>query len=267
MRTSGTSSVASGGLERLESPRSDHGEHSCFRREKRKARWMAVALCAVLVVCGGGMWLQRTAALESGYLSYTVLRPVAGSRRLVELYQRLRGWAYYHWLAKQLTRGARDDRERINRCLEWTYLHVRPQLAAPSRVVADDAYRIAKRGFGYCDQSAHVFCTLAFEAGVPARMYFLRDDGGQSHHTVAQVWLDAHWVFVDTLIGRVLEAGGSPLTLEGLRRDPSLLEQAYIGAGDAVAVSAEEFVLGEPFQTFPYARIGTMWKRLLERRG
>ena len=185
----------------------------------------------------------------------------------VEVYERVRGLLAFRNLARQLTQGATSDRERIERLLEWTYLHVRPYFSAPTRVVADDPYRIAKRGFGYCDQSGHVFATLAHEAGLRARLYFLRNAAGASPHSVAQVFLDGDWVFVDTLIGRVLEVDGTPLTLDALQSNPSLLDQASSGARDILPhITAEDLLRGDVFLAFPYGGL-TPWRRLVSRLG
>jgi tetratricopeptide (TPR) repeat protein len=153
---------------------------------------------------------------------------------------------FFSRVADRLSAGARSDRERVERILAWTYLHVRPALwAAPDQVQFDDPYRTVKRGFGYCDQSAHVFCVLAREMGLDARIYFLRNAEGVSPHTVAQVLLDNRWVLVDTLAGRVPEAGHAPLTVDALRKNPALFEAAYEGVEDErLAISAEDFLRG-----------------------
>ena len=88
--------------------------------------------------------------------------------------------------------------------MEWTYENVRPPYAAPPRIVSDNSYRIVRRGFGYCDQAAHVFATLAAYAGYQSRMWFLRRADGVSPHSIAQVRLDNRWITViDPFMGAI----------------------------------------------------------------
>lgn len=234
-----------------------------------RSRWLlAIGMLAFLIVLGwrGQVWLESATALETRYVSDSAaLHSIA--RTAVEAYQRIKGAIYFDQLAEDLTVGARTDRERVQRLLEWTYLHVRSPFCAPTTVVADDSYRIVKRGFGYCDQSGHVFATLAHEAGFPARLFLLRDDRDGSPHTVAQVFVDGEWIFVDALFGFVLEVNGEPITLEDIRRTPELVAAAYEAVPPTMLrVSAGDFLRGTSYTTFPYGglepfkrRIVTLW--------
>jgi hypothetical protein len=133
----------------------------------------------------------------------------------------------------------------LERILDWTYLHVRPAAwAAPARVQFSGPTRTLKRGFGFCDQSAHVFCLLGREAGFRTRVYFLRDEHGVSPHAVAQVWLDGEWILVDTLAGRVLEAAREPITLDTIERRPAVVAEAYRGASDVLPLAPAHFLRG-----------------------
>jgi transglutaminase-like putative cysteine protease len=164
-----------------------------------------------------------------------------------DAYSAFEGQRYLRRVARDLTQGASTDRERIDRLLEWTYLQVRPaSWAAPSRVLFGDAYRTVKRGFGYCDHSAHVFSTLARDVGLMAQVFFLRHADGESPHTVSRVLLDGEWVFVDALYGRVLEIDGRTMTLDALRADPKILDAAYADIGFELPITADDFLRGDP---------------------
>ena len=192
-------------------------------------------------------WLDDRAALESGYLPAGLLPEDARpwDARAASRYDRWRGRLLFHRIAREAAAGTATDRDRIDRLLAWTYLHVRPaSWSAPSRVHFDDPYRTVKRGFGFCDQSAHVFAELARASGFEARIYFLVGADGDSPHTVAQVLLNGKWILVDTLVGRLLEAHGTPLTIDALRQSPELLEKAYEGVRPRLAVTVDDFVRG-----------------------
>ena len=229
----------------------------------RRARWLRlVVVCMVLAgtLWGVEAWVDDRAALESGYLSTRL--PAEDRRswnaRVASWYDHWRGVRFFRRMAREATAGAQTERDRLERLIGWTYLHVRPSAwAAPARLHFDDPYRTVKRGFGMCDQSAHVFVELARAADFEARLFFLEDAQGTSPHTVAQVLLDGEWILVDSLAGRLLEANGTPLTIEALRQHPELLETAYDGVRPYLALTVADFVRGRvPYgDTKPWRRV------------
>ena len=217
----------------------------------KRTWWLRLAVVGMLLAATlwrVEAWLDNRAALDSGYLLTELLPEDARpwDARAALRYDRWRGRLLFHRIAREATAGSQTDRDRLDRLLAWTYLHVRPaSWAAPSRVHFDDPYRTVKRGFGFCDQSAHVFAELARASDFEARLYFLVGARGDSPHTVAQVLLNGKWILVDTLAGRLLEADGTPLTIDVLRQHPELLEKAYEGVQPRLlAVTADDFIRG-----------------------
>ena len=85
--------------------------------------------------------------------------------------------------------------------VDWVQLHVRPQTSAPTTVITDDYVNIIKRGWGYCDQMAHVFATMATYVGLEAQQLQLFSDDGSSPHTLAMVKIDGKWRIASTWRG------------------------------------------------------------------
>ena len=161
-------------------------------------------------------------------------------------------------LAKSITEGLDGDLEKASAISKWVFLHVRPQTAAPPIVVGDDYYNTLRRGWGFCDQMAHVYAVIATHANLPSRQLQLFRDGYGSPHTLAESLIDGEWVIVATWRGFVpLNDQGSPMTKEELAnsRKMNLFEDLYPG----------DFLNARPFYSYPYAPIGTVFNRAFSR--
>src|SRR5262249_48755708 len=136
----------------------------------------------------------------------------------------------------------------------------------PQGVIDDNFYNILRRGHGYCDQIAHVFATLGYFAGYKTRLFMLQNpDTRKSPHTLAQVWLDNQWRFVEPYLGIVpLTAQRRLVSLEDLQREPDLLIKYYQQSG--VPLSFADFPEGYPFYTFPYIGFSGFVKKVFSRR-
>ena len=154
--------------------------------------------------------------------------------------------------------GVDGDAARLKALVEWTHENVRPQYASPHRLVTDDAFSVLRRGFGYCDQNAHVFATLATLAGYPARMLFVYDASGNSPHTVAQVRVENRWVVADPWLGVLpVDPTGAPMTVEDMAERPDLFS-AQLDYSGLLQIGIAEFQRGQPFWTFPYGSLRSM---------
>jgi hypothetical protein len=132
--------------------------------------------------------------------------------------------------------------------VDWVQLHVRPQTSAPTTVITDDYVNIIKRGWGYCDQMAHVFATMATYVGLDAKQLQLFKDNGESPHTLAMVKIDGKWRIASTWRGVIpLNAQGEPYTKTGFIH---LLEQGDIYK--LAPIGASEFDNSKSLKTFPY---------------
>jgi tetratricopeptide (TPR) repeat protein len=216
-----------------------------FERRRILAVGVAVGLGAIVVF--GLDQLTTASALTT---SYTRALPTHESL-VLDAYETLSGVGFFRATAARLTDGKRGDLERLTALQDWTTMNVRAQYAAPTRVVADNFYDIVRRGFGFCDQSAHVFASLARFAGYDSRLLFLRKEDGVSPHTVAQVSVEGHWVVVDAWLGVVWHTpDGRLLSVEDVVADVTLLDQYPYGR--LWGLTPLDFDRGTPFYTFPY---------------
>jgi len=174
------------------------------------------------------------------------------------IYDTIAGSLFFKRTADRLVDGLQTDDERIDALVQWTHENVRPQFAAPDRIVQDNAYRIVQRGFGFCDQDAHVFATLAHYAGYDVQLRFLVWPDGVSHHTVAEVKVGDRWIEADPWIGAVIrDGGGRAMTVDDLVRDPAVLGRfGYDVLG--VELKPDYFVNGIVFRTYPYEGLGEL---------
>lgn len=162
------------------------------------------------------------------------------------------------FLANSLTEGLEDDLAKATAISKWVFLHVRPQTAAPSVVIGDDFYNTMRRGWGFCDQMAHVYAAIATYADLPSRQLQLFRDGYGSPHTLAESFIDGKWVVVATWRGFVpLNSQGEAMTKEELAKSPqmNLFEGLY----------PEDFLNAQPFYSYPYAATGTVLNRGFQR--
>jgi hypothetical protein len=208
----------------------------------------AGAVATALAAAAAYAWprLGEQSALTTSYSSLVAHRQT----RALDAYELVSGVQFFRRTAGRLTAGKSGDREALEALMDWTHENVRPQYAAPGRLVSDTFLDIVRRGWGYCDQSAHVFATLAHFAGYDARLLFLRRADGVSPHTVAEVRVDGRWVVVDPWLGVMLvDRAGN---LAGVA---DLGESAQLSAGYAILggrIDEDAFRRGTPSVTFPY---------------
>ncbi len=175
---------------------------------------------------------------------------------IVDAYDTLSSIGFFRATAQRLTAGLNDDSARIEALMRWTHENVAPHVAGPTRLVTDQNYSIVRRGFAYCDQTNHVFATLATYAGYDAHLLFLwKDDGVSprtSPHTVAEARVGGRWIVVDAWQGIVWRAPDGTL-LTRMDATPELMDRFdYTRWGD----KAEYFWNGTTFESFPYQSAG-----------
>jgi hypothetical protein len=181
----------------------------------------------------------------------------------VDAYELVTGVRFFRNTAHRLVAETSTDSERLSALMTWTHENVRPQYAAPERVVADTFVDIVRRGHGYCDQTAHVFATLAHFAGYDVRLLFLRRPDGVSPHTVAEVLVDDRWVIVDPWLGVLFRERSGRLAGRGELGVAAELPGGYevIGSG----IDAGHFQRGTVFETFPYQAAPGLAQRVWRR--
>lgn len=60
---------------------------------------------------------------------------------------------------------------------------------------------IVKRGYGFCNELARLFCNLCYISAIPARVLFLYHLNGESGHVIAEAYIDGEWAACDPSAG------------------------------------------------------------------
>lgn len=212
-----------------------------------------LAVLMLLSTVGGWAGLGALTRASASNISYT--SRIAGQESvLVYSYEMASGIGFFQETAARLVRGKRTDSERVEALMLWAHENVRPWYGGPPRIVMDNSYSIVRRGFGYCNDSAHVFATLAHYAGYDVRLRFLLRADGFSPHTLAEVHVDGRWILVDPFYGIVWrDASGTLLTVDDVPAQPNLLEQfGYLTYGP---LEPADFTRGVEFRSFPYQNL------------
>ena len=151
-------------------------------------------------------------------------------------------------LALSIVEGQTTELDKAEALIDWVQLHVRSQTSAPTTVITDDYVNIIKRGWGYCDQMAHVFATMATYVGLEAVQLQLFSDDRSSPHTLAMVKIDEKWRIASTWRGVIPKnSQGEPYTKTGFIHR---LEQGDIY--ELAPIGPTEFENSKSLKTFPY---------------
>ena len=189
-------------------------------------------------------------AIPEGYTSLNTQSFFAGRTRVQKLAQ---------WVVE----GKTTDLEKAQALVNWVQLHVRPQTSAPTTVITDDYVNVIKRGWGYCDQMAHVFATMATYVGLEAEQLQLYRDDGVSPHTLAMVKIDGQWVIASTWRGVIpINAQGHPYTLPAFIE---LLKKHDIYSFAESGIGATEFENAKVLKTYPYLSNISVTHKILNR--
>jgi hypothetical protein len=151
-------------------------------------------------------------------------------------------------LALSIVEGQTTELGKAEALIDWVQLHVRSQTSAPTTVITDDYVNIIKRGWGYCDQMAHVFATMATYVGLEAQQLQLYSNNGVSPHTLAMVKIDGKWRIASTWRGVIPKnSKGEPYTKTGFIHR---LEQGDVY--ELAPIGPTEFENSKSLRTFPY---------------
>ena len=175
-------------------------------------------------------------AAPAGYTSLNTQSFFSGKKRVKKL-------------ALSIVDGQTTELGKAETLIEWVQLHVRPQTSAPTTVITDDYVNIIKRGWGYCDQMAHVFATMATYVGLEAKQLQLYRDDGVSPHTLAMVKIDGKWRIASVWRGVIPKnSKGEPYTKTGFIHR---LEKGDIY--ELAPIGSAEFENSKSLKTFPYS--------------
>ncbi len=166
-------------------------------------------------------------------------------------------------LALSIVEGETTELGKAQALIDWVQLHVRPQTSAPTTVITDDYVNIIKRGWGYCDQMAHVFATMATYVGLEAVQLQLFKDDGVSPHTLAMVKIDRKFRIAEPWRGVIPKNfKGEPYTKTGFIHR---LEKGDVY--ELAPIGATEFKNSKSLKTFPYTSNVQIINKILRRLG
>lgn len=226
----------------------------------RRKIWWGLGVVAVMAALGISLLVHTLSSASQMAIGYPGL--ASGESALLEGYRLAKGILLFREISGRVVQAKTTDSERVAALVAWTHENVRPNYAASGDLVQGNFYDIARRGFGYCDQVAHVFLTLAHYAGYEGRMLQLRREDGRSRHSLAEVRVGDRWILVDPWLGVVLhDDSGHPVTITDLERRPKLLAQA--GYEASLSLRVNEFANATVLRTFPYQDFGAFVKKVL----
>ena len=163
--------------------------------------------------------------------------------------QYLRRCHFLQCIADRLVAGCVTDREKVEKLLEWVFLHV--AFWEPD-VINVGAVDVLLRGFGLCDRSAWVLSLLCDRAGLDSAVVLLGEPEiasatqttVQPSHTLCEVCASDQWLLCDTVQGSLVmfEDRSEPATLVSIR-------QRLFAEPDNVP-------LKEQFKRYLYAGVG-----------
>ena len=151
-------------------------------------------------------------------------------------------------LAFEITKDQKTELEKLQALVSWTKTHIRTQNSGPTTIFQDDYVNVMKRGWGYCDQIAHVFATLATYSGFEAAQLQLFRNDGVSPHTIATVKIDGQWRIVSPWRGVIpLKPDGSMYTISEFSDFIEETPSYQFSSADS-----ELFRNAKVFKTYPY---------------
>lgn len=119
-----------------------------------------------------------------------------------EFYDYVYGYIVFRWIGFNLTVNIKTDFDKAANVAFWVFDNIggfkRHQRHKFMPVIDDNFFNIYRRGFGYCDQSAHVYATMMHLLGFKSGLLMLMDDKGVSPHTLAVVYIKGKPLMVDT---------------------------------------------------------------------
>ncbi len=233
------------------------------RRILRLGGKTLVAMVVAGSTVSGVTLLNNRVAEESRNLAGYAQQPLTSPRVWwVEAYDYVQGLAWAHRIVHAVAPASLPPDVRVKRLAIWAFDHFLSK-GIPLPLQEDHFFNTARRGYGTCDQLAHVLATLYWSAGYPARLLMLRDAQGVSPHTVAQVLVNHRWVLVDPSFKVIFQdRQGRLLTVEDLSQFPNVLE-AYRAKTGFHQVTLADFQRGTVFTTPPYTSCGNLVAKIV----
>ncbi|MBN1794864.1 MAG: hypothetical protein JW844_07875 [Candidatus Omnitrophica bacterium] len=197
-----------------------------------------------------------------------------------ETFDYIYGYFLFRKIGNNLTVNIKNDFDKAANVAFWVFDTIKAlepyQRSRFMPVIDDNFLNIYRRGFGYCDQSAHVYATMMSWLGFETRLLMLKKEDGTSPHTVALVKVNNTFMVVDTYFGFIFaDSQKNPVALDKLEGSPvfddyiNMINVRRAAQGrDKIELKASWFKNGIYFETFPYIKdmnAGVIYKRLLDK--
>ena len=190
-----------------------------------------------------------------------------------EAHDYIYGYFLFRRIGSNLTVNIKDDLDKAIMVAFWVFDNIK--FYGPWLPVIDDNFlNIYKRGFGFCDQSAHLYATMMYWLGFETKLLKLRREDGVTTHTVAVVKIKEKFMVVDTLYKFIFVDyyDRKPIGIEELEN--SELFNKYVETVNAMRASLKVkplqikpqwFINGSYYKTFPYAGRRYLFKKVLQK--
>ena len=176
-----------------------------------------------------------------------------------ETYDYIYGYFLFRKIGSNLTINIKDDFNKAVSVAYWAFDNLRDYPFMP--VIDDNFLNIYRRGFGTCDQQAHVYSTIMCWLGFETKLLMLKKKDGTSPHTVSLVKVNGKFMIVDVLYEFIFQDKSIPVGIDELRG--SEVFNRYLKIYPEAKPSW--FEDGIYFETFPYADRGYIFKKVIQK--
>lgn len=199
---------------------------------------------------------------------------ILGKYLIPEVYDYIYGYFLFRWIGSNLTVNIEQDFDKAAMVAFWVFDNIKGVERNPYMPIIDDNFlNIYKRGFGYCDQSAHVYATMMYWLGFKTKLLILRKEDGTSPHTVALVKIKDKFMIVDTMYKFIFaDRNKNSIGIDELRDSEVFDEYLKVVANmqktfklTHIEYKISWFKNGVYFETFPYMDKKKIFKKLVQK--
>ncbi|MCR4436297.1 MAG: hypothetical protein QHH06_04355 [Clostridiales bacterium] len=230
-----------------------------IKRNRIKSLLLFLLLFLTLSIGAFIRYLDNQSILNASYTTaYNT-----GRSTVLNIYDMAKGLLAYKRIADSFDRYPEGSTEKLKAMVSWVHNNIRPQYAAPDRVVDDNFYNVLRRGYGYCDNDAQALDIIAFMNHYEVHSLALYDiDSKKSPHTLNEIKWNGMWVVVDPWKNVVFEKDGKLLAKEDIIMDGSILKQY----GYAEDITPDCFKNSFVLKPFPLVSFSDIINKLKENR-
>jgi len=191
----------------------------------------------------------------------------------------LYGYFLFRNIGKNLTVNIVDDVDKAANVALWVFDNIKMlesrQRYLFSSTIDDNFLNIYKRGFGTCDQSAHVYATIMHYLGFESKLLMLVAEDSAFKHTVAVIKIGNNSMIVDTAFKFIFVDDKKNLIGINELENSKVFDEYVKVIKDTAVLCKTEFPVeevrpswfssGKYFETFPYEGRRATVKRLMRK--